>query len=315
MSDRVKGARKARKEDKKFILGDNFSLGKYSVKVDLAIPILMAVIYAFLQLAAAVTGNRIALILTELMFLVFLVLAYLARKDLITGIKKFEYIAYVFLGLSIVSLLWQLLITYIIVDTNSFGGGAPWAWALLVGGFNAVVSIVIIATLIYIENISLEKIFVRVGDSKGILMGVAGIILCFVFAVIGSLLLSSGISLSSGKFAQIVGVVLVFGIICGVYEELWFRGLLLSKIVPILGESSGNIFQAAVFGVFEAMVFVALMPKMSYTMLAFFILIGAMVGYYWGRATLKTGSLLSSMLLHAGLYILILLPLLASSVT
>ena len=50
-------------------------------------------------------------------------------------------------------------------------------------------------------------------------------------------------------------------------------------------------------------------------LLVFFILIGAMVGYYWGRGTMKTGSLLSSILLHAGLYILILLPLIASSLT
>ena len=60
------------------------------------------------------------------------------------------------------------------------------------------------------------------------------------------------------RLAELIGVVLVFGLLCGAYEELWFRGLLLSKIVPILGESSGNIFQAVVFGVFEAMIFAAL---------------------------------------------------------
>ena len=96
----------------------------------------MAVVYAALQLASAVTESKIAMIATELSFLIFLVLSYLARKDIVKGLKKFEYIAYIFLGLSVVSLLWKLLIAYIIADTNSFGGAS---WALLVGGFNAIV--------------------------------------------------------------------------------------------------------------------------------------------------------------------------------
>ncbi len=309
MSDHKKGVRRPKNDGKKFALRDSLTLGSTKVKTELVITILMAVVYAALQLGSALSENKAAMIMTELLFLIFLVLAYLARTDVIAGLKKYEYIMYIFLGLSVVTLLWRLLTTYIIADTNSFGNVS---WVLIVGGFNAIVSLIIIAALIYIESIPLDKIFVKVGDSKGIIMGIVGFILCLLFAIVGAFLLSSGISL--GRLEELIGVVLVFGIACGFYEELWFRGLLLSKVVPILGESSGNIFQAIVFGIFEAMVLLALI-KSSPMMIVFFVLIGAMVGFYWGRATLKTGSLLSSALLHAGLYILILLPLLASSLT
>ena len=312
MSDHKKGARKQEKGGNKFALGNSFTLGKYSVNVELVIAILMAVVYAALQLASAVTGGKIAMILTELMFLVFLVLAYLARKDVIKGLKKFEWVAYIFLGLSIVSLLWQLLVSYIIVDTSSFGGAS---WALLVGLFNAVISVVIIAALVYIENTPLEKINVKVGDTKGILLGVVGIVLCLLLAVIGSYLIFGGMSLTIERFLELVAVVIVFGLVSGAYEELWFRGLLLSKITPILGESAGNIFQAVVFGVFEAMIFAALTGSAGDMTFVAILIIGAMMGYYWGRATQKTGSILSSVLLHAGLYMLILLPLLTNSLT
>ena len=312
MSDHKKGARKQEKGGNKFALGNSFTLGKYSVNVELVIAILMAVVYAALQLASAVTGGKVAMILTELMFLVFLVLAYLARKDVIKGLKKFEWVAYIFLGLSIVSLLWQLLVSYIIVDTSSFGGAS---WALLVGLFNAVISVVIIAALVYIENTPLEKINVKVGDTKGILLGVVGIVLCLLLAVIGSYIIFGGMTLTIERFLELVAVVIVFGLVSGAYEELWFRGLLLSKITPILGESAGNIFQAVVFGVFEAMIFAALTGSAGDMTFAAILIIGAMMGYYWGRATQKTGSILSSVLLHAGLYMLILLPLLTNSLT
>ncbi len=312
MSDHSKGVRKQKKGKDKFALGNSFTLGKYNVKVELVIAILMAAVYAILQLASAVTGSKLAMILTELMFLVFLVLAYLARKDVIKGLKKFEWVAYIFLGLSIVSLLWQLLISYIIVDTSSFGGAS---WALLVGLFNAVISVLIIAALVYIENTPLEKINVKIGDSKGIILGVAGIVLCLLLAVIGSYLIFGGMSLTVERFLELVAVVIVFGLVSGAYEELWFRGLLLSKITPILGEGPGNIFQAVVFGVFEAMIFAALTGSAGDMTFVAILIIGAMMGYYWGRATQKTGSILSSVLLHAGLYMLILLPLLTNSMT
>jgi len=312
MSDHKKGVRKQGKGGNQFALGNSFTLGKYSVNVELMIAILMAAVYAILQLATALTGNKVAMILTELMFLVFLVLAYLARKDVIKGLKKFEWVTYVFLGLSIVSLLWQLLVSYIIVDTSSFGGAS---WALLVGIFNAVISVVIIAALVYIENTPLEKINVKVGDTKGILLGVVGVVLCLLLAVIGSYLIFGGMTLTVERFLELVAVVIVFGLVSGAYEELWFRGLLLSKITPILGESAGNIFQAVVFGVFEAMIFSALTGSAGDMTFVAILIIGAMMGYYWGRATQKTGSILSSVLLHAGLYMLILLPLLTNSLT
>ena len=309
MSDHKKGVRRPKKDSKKFALRDSLRLGSTKVKTELVITILMAVVYAALQLGSALSENKAALIMTELLFLIFLVLAYLARADVIAGLKKYEYIMYIFLGLSAVTLLWRLLTTYIIADTNSFGDAS---WALIVGGFNTIVSLIIIAALIYMESIPLDKIYIKVGDSKGIIMGVVGLILCILLAIVGAVLLSGGISLGTDRLAKLIGVVVVFGIACGIYEELWFRGLLLSKIVPILGESSGNIFQAVIFGIFEAMVLLTLI-KSSPMMIVFFVLIGAMMGYYWGRATLKTGSLISSVLLHAGLYILILLPLLAGS--
>ena len=98
------------------------------------------------------------------------------------------------------------------------------------------------------------------------------------------------------------------GALAGIAGEVWFRGLLLARIVPILGESRGNIYQAAVFGAFETVIFYMITGQAAYIPVIF--IIGAFTGFYWGRATLKADSLAAPIFLHAGLYILLLLPIL-----
>jgi membrane protease YdiL (CAAX protease family) len=292
MSGYTKGARK-------------LSKGRSKLKPELVMASLMAALYALSLLAAGLAGGLYTMLISSLMFIVFLALAYLARAGALRGLQRSGPLISVFVGLSLLSLAWESMLFFNIANINNADTVIRVA---MVGVANAVISLVIIAGIMYKEKDSLQKVYVTVGDVKSMAPGIGGFIICVLLAVGAAYFLFGGKAIGQDKFILLAASVLAFSILGGAYEELWFRGLLLSRITPLLGESRGNFYQAAVFGAFEAM--------MLYTVtslfidLAVFFIIGAFLGYYWGRSTLKTRSLLGPALLHAGLYALILLPLL-----
>jgi membrane protease YdiL (CAAX protease family) len=281
------------------------SKGRSKLKPELVIASLMAALYALSLLAAGLAGGPYAVLISGLMFAIFLVLAYLARAGALKGLQRPGPLIIVFLGLSLLSLAWESILFLNVANINNADIIMRVA---MVGVANAVVSLAIIAGIIYLEKDSLKKIYVTVGDIKSMAPSVGGFAICVLLAAGAAYFLFGGNAIGQDKFIMLVASVLVFSILGGAYEELWFRGLLLSRITPLLGESRGNIYQAAVFGAFEAMMLYAVTSL--FADLAVFFIIGAFLGYYWGRSTLKTGSLLGAVLLHAGLYALILLPLL-----
>jgi membrane protease YdiL (CAAX protease family) len=162
--------------------------------------------------------------------------------------------------------------------------------------------------LIHIEKDELKTLYIRTGDAKAMWLGAAGLVICLVAGFVGAYYIFGGNIISQDKFLRIAASVIVFGALAGIAGEVWFRGLLLARIVPILGESRGNIYQAAVFGAFETVIFYMITGQAAYIPVIF--IIGAFMGFYWGRATLKADSLAAPVFLHAGLYILLLLPIL-----
>ena len=140
---------------------------------------------------------------------------------------------------------------------------------------------------------------------NGILIGFAVMAACGL-AAIGYIFLS-GVRTASPLTALNV---LVFGLFGGIYAETLFRGLLLSRLKQLLGKNPALAIQAIVFGVFEALAVYAFIPNVWVLPIVF--LIGATLGYCLGTITLKNESILAPQLIHAGLYMLLAIPLLTA---
>jgi len=305
MSDVRKGARKAKNEDD---MG-TYSIGKTQVEAELVISVLLAGLYALFLLDAWIEGGQTALVLSIFLFVIFTVFAYMVRSGTLKGQQKFRSLVYVFMGLSALSMVWEILLYLNVVNMASAGT----FWAAYVGAVYAIVSVIAIAAIAYVEKDTLKKLYLDVGDKNVIPLGLGGFILCIILAVGVTYFGFGGNTIGQGKFLQISAAVVLCGVLGGVLEEIWFRGLLLTRIIPLIGESRGNIYQAAVFGIYETLMFYTLTGDATFIPAMF--IIGAFTGYYWGRATLKAKSLVSPMLLHAGLYILLLMPLITGLVS
>lgn len=302
MSGNVKGTRKSKNTPDR----GSSSTGKIQWKPELIISILVAGVYALFLLESRVEGGSNGLWLSAFLFLAILVYAYVTRSSAVQGHRQFRSLVYVYLGLAALSMVWELLLYF---DVINLSGITTTTWAAVTGVIYAIVSIVIIAAIVYFENVRLDSIFVRIGDLKIVGFGIIGFVVCIILGIGAAHFVFAGPTLGQDKLLQLAASVIAFAILAGVTEELWFRGLLLSRITPLLGESQGNVYQAAVFGVFETVMFYTLTGDAVFLPVMF--IIGAMMGYYWGMTTLKYKSLAAPMLLHAGFYIIIALPLLA----
>jgi membrane protease YdiL (CAAX protease family) len=280
----------------------NTSSGKFQLKPELVIAALVAAIFALFIVEAALGGAQEGLLISIFLTLALLVFAYPIKA------KAQKKLIYVFVGLSVLSLAWSALR---FLNVPAAIGSIGWPAAL--GIINAVVSAFVIAVILYFEKDTLAKLYVRAGDRKNMAYGIVGLVVSLIVAAGAAYYIFGGIALGRDKMLGLAASVLVFAALGGIVEELWFRGLLMSRIVPIIGESYGNIFQAAVFGVFETVLFYLLTGQAMYLPVIF--IISAMVGYYWGRATLKNESLVTPILLHAGFYVLIMLPILVGVIS
>ncbi|BAI60661.1 hypothetical protein MCP_0589 [Methanocella paludicola SANAE] len=290
MSDMKKGARKPK---------DSPEAGR-QIKPELVTSALIAALYALFLIETIWEGSLAALAFSVLLFAIMVLMSYFVDRGKLHKKELFKSLIYVFAGLSALSMIVELL-RYLNVP-----GMAGVYWAAVLGIASAIASVAIIAGLIYLEKDELKRLYVGLGDKKAAGLGVIGLVLCVAAALVGAYFMFGGNAIGQEKFIQIAASAIVFGILAGIVEELWFRGLLLSRILPLLGESQGNIYQAAVFGVFEAVIFYTITGLIAYLPVIF--IIGAFTGFYWGRATLKAGSMAAPVLLHVGLYILLLLP-------
>jgi hypothetical protein len=87
---------------------------------------------------------------------------------------------------------------------------------------------------------------------------------------------------------------LVILVLCnGLREELWFRGLFLKKYEGFLGPLAANVLAAVIFTAFHVQVQYALnlLPFLGYT-----LILGLVAGYLMQ----KSGSVLASVIFHAG---------------
>jgi membrane protease YdiL (CAAX protease family) len=90
-------------------------------------------------------------------------------------------------------------------------------------------------------------------------------------------------------------------------EELWFRGVSLRKLSPILGATASIVVTALVFGSTHA----AATYITPIQMLLFSVIVIAL-GLVNAYMMLKTDSIWGSVFFHAGYDLLVILPILAS---
>jgi membrane protease YdiL (CAAX protease family) len=144
-----------------------------------------------------------------------------------------------------------------------------------------------------------------------------GLISFAVFAVIfiGIVLIQANAPKTQGLFASGVSLstivaaipwILIFCFTNAFMEELWFRGVSLRKLTPLLGWTASIIVTALVFGSTHA----AATYITPIQMLLFSIIVIAL-GLVNAYVMLKTDGIWGSVFFHAGYDLLVILPLLA----
>jgi membrane protease YdiL (CAAX protease family) len=145
-----------------------------------------------------------------------------------------------------------------------------------------------------------------------------GLISFAIFAVIFSVIviIQAGGPKTQGLFASGISVntvvsaipwILMFCFVNSFMEELWFRGVSLGKLTPVMGRTAAIIVTALVFGSTHA----AATYITPIQMLLFAIIVIGL-GLVNAYMMLKTDSIWGSVFFHAGYDLLVILPLLAS---
>ena len=101
--------------------------------------------------------------------------------------------------------------------------------------------------------------------------------------------------------------ILVFCFANAFMEELWFRGVALGKLTPVLGTAGSILVTALVFG--SSHLGVTYITPAEIILFPTIVFVLGLVNAY---VMLKTGSIWGSMLFHAGYDLLVIIPLLAS---
>jgi membrane protease YdiL (CAAX protease family) len=118
-------------------------------------------------------------------------------------------------------------------------------------------------------------------------------------------LFASGISVNT--ILNSIPWILMFCFVNSFMEELWFRGVSLRKLSPILGATASIVVTALVFGSTHA----AATYITPIQMLLFSVIVIAL-GLVNAYMMLKTDSIWGSVFFHAGYDLLVILPILAS---
>lgn len=299
----MSGYRKGTRKPKSLTLRD-INIGGLKIPPALAVSALLAALYALFLFGSQFGTGSDSLLLSAFSVLSFAAFAYLARTGSLAGLRPFAGLIDAFLALSALTFIWDIA-TFFNVTASLTGLMKPVSMSIAF----AALTILLIGLLLFYEKGKLEDIFVKAGSSMSMLSGIAGLIICVLLSIVGLYFLFGGSSMGLDNVAYLSGLILLFSVLAAAYEEVWFRGLLLSRMLPLVGERTANVIQSLAFGVFEAFAIYAISPQLIYLPAVF--IIGSILGYYWGRMTIKDDSIVGAALFHAGFYALIGLPLFA----
>jgi membrane protease YdiL (CAAX protease family) len=244
--------------------------------------------------------------------LVFLALAAILRRN--ETLRKYWKITYALFVASFANALNLYLGNWLADFLPAAGSDAEmFAVDKLSQSIPIVLSIILLTLL---SGDSLGSIYLQRGNLRlGLRFGLISFgVFAALFAFIAVLqsggpatqgLWASGFSLD-GLLAALPWM-LVFCFTNAFMEELWFRGVFLGKLTPLLGTAASVIATALVFGMTHAAA-----TYINPTQMILFSIIVFSLGLVNGWVMLKTDSLWGSVLFHAGYDLLVIIPVLAS---
>lgn len=272
-------------------------IGRYVLPPQIVIAGLLSLLYVCFLLGGSYNGRDIVVQL--IYFALFGVMIFLFRASQ----RYYTKLAYAFLVLAIPPMLWY------VVQYLGYGPASPdLGWFLWIGIVSLVLGMGLTAALQYFDKSKLSDIYVKAGNLKeGLRAGVTALVALAVLTAAYVIFHSGGAELS--RLLPAIGGLIVFAVACAIAEELWFRGLLLSRLVPITGEKAALWVQAVAFAAYEAAFLYMLYPDPLYSVAIF---VGAgIAGLALAWMTVKNKSLLAAMMAHTGIYLIIALPLFA----
>jgi membrane protease YdiL (CAAX protease family) len=223
--------------------------------------------------------------------LVFLSAAVLLKRS--ERLSKYWPVAYAFFVASVVNLVSILFIGYIAPILASMNVSANSNQGLAIAKlYDALLVILPILVLIKISGADLGSLFLSKGDVKWWL-GIGALVL-FNFFTSALIFFAPGYN-----DVAVLGTAIVWGAVFafsnGFLEELWFRGLFMKKLVPLLGVA-GTVLLTSIFFAALHMLSVAYLPA---TVIPVFLVNTFTLGIACGYLMLKTNSIWGAVLIHA----------------
>ncbi len=303
MSAYIKGTRQ-----KKPSIIRVLKIGNFEIPLGVVIIILFAVLYLLCLAGSKLESGYDTLTLNVASFAIFAFFAYSVRKNILQ-LKPFVTIIDIFLGLSLIPILWDLEQFFNIYNPIWLAGiSVVNIYVLAITSvINLILSAIIVIMVLYYEKDKLSEIYVSAGNIKaGITTGVAGLGACCILALAAVYLFFNADVRDVSVLLPVLATLGIFSLAAAFAEELWFRGILLSRLLPLVGLKMSLLVETAIFAVFEAIIAYTLIPQAYFVLI---VLIAAVIpGYYWGRMTVSNKSILGSTLFHTGFYILMALP-------
>jgi membrane protease YdiL (CAAX protease family) len=272
-------------------------IGRHVLPPQLVIAGLLSLLYVCFLLGGSYEGD----ITTQLIyFALFGVMILVLRASQ----RYYTKLAFAFLVLAIPPVLWDLA-TYL-----GYVPALPeLGWFIWVGLVSLVLGVGLTAALLYAEKGKPSDIYVRAGNLKeGLRTGATTLAASVLLTAMYIIFHIGGIDMS--KLVPALGGLVIFAVACAVAEELWFRGILLSRLIPLTGEKAAFAVQAVTFGAYEA-AFLYMLNHDPLFSVGVFVVAG-IAGVLLTWLTVKNKSLLPAMMAHTGLYLVMALPLFAT---
>ncbi len=226
------------------------------------------------------------------MALAFLIAALVMKRD--ARWSKYWPVAYAFFIASAVWFITTLVggVGGLAVSAANLSPATPPGVAVGKAG-EAVGTIAIILVLNRLGGGTLGAIFIRRGNLRVALLAGGLVLVNFATAALMAMALSGTLA-SLDALGPLLLWGLVFSLANGFMEELWFRGIFLGKLQPLIGMGAAVVLTALLFSIMHAGAF-----YMSPYAMAFFLLNLFTHGLAMGYLVFKMQNLWGAALYHA----------------
>jgi membrane protease YdiL (CAAX protease family) len=272
------------------------------IPAEILIASMLAFLYILFLAGSIIVQGIDSLMLKIFSFVFFALMAYLVRTSL-KHLMPFSKLIDAFLVLSATPLAFEAASMFNILTIDDLDAAGLMYYKIIM----SLASIALLVVLVFYEKVDLSNIFIS-GQNlmKSAIVGIIGCLVC-VLLFFGLLYFIYGIPEDLSRAISPLMLLILFAIAGAMAEEAWFRGAILSWSIPAIEEKPALILQSIVFAVYEALIIYAIIPEIWIAAAAFVLM--AVSGYYLGVLTLKHKNIAGPIIIHAGIYMIIGLPL------